>query len=92
MALVVALVGALTGVGGLFASWRTARASARKNDVEALRGIIDELQEYREDQARQIGRLEMEMRAWKRRFKRVCEQFGVDPDEAISGRLGGLPE
>jgi len=92
VALVVAIVGAVTGLGGLATSWRTSRASAKRDDVEALRGIIDELREHVEAQAKQIGRLEVEVRAWRRRFERVCQQFGVRPEEQITGGLGALPE
>jgi len=99
VAVIVALAGVVTGVGGLFASWRTSRASARKDEVDALRGIIEELRRHDDaqskemtKQARQLGRLAAEVRTWKRRFERVCERFGVNPNQMITGRLGPLPE
>ena len=99
VAVIVALAGVVTGVGGLFASWRTSRASARKDEVDALRGIIEELRRHDDaqakemnKQARQLGRLAAEVRNWKRRFERVCERFGVDPDLMITGKMGPLPE
>jgi len=82
----------VTGLGGLVSAWRTSRASARKDEVDALRGIIDELREHVEAQAKQIGWLEVEVRAWKRRFERVCARFGVRPEEQVTGGLGSLPE
>ena len=82
----------VTGLGGLVSAWRTSRASARRDEVDALRGIIDELREHVEAQAKQIARLEVEVRAWKRRFERVCVRFGLDPQEQITGALGALPE
>lgn len=39
----VAIIGAITGIIGLVSSWRTSKAAARKDEVEALRGIIAEL-------------------------------------------------
>jgi len=97
-AIIVALAGAVTGVGGLLVSLRTSRASARKDEVDVLRGIIEELRRHDEAQgkeiaaqAQQIGRLESEVSTWKRRFARVCQRFGLNPDDEITGRLVPLP-
>jgi len=99
VALIVAIVGVVTGLGGLVTAWRTARASARKDEVDVLRSIIEELRKHDEAQGKelvvqagQIARLEVEVRAWKRRFERVCRQFGVSPDAQITGGLGVLRE
>lgn len=42
---IIALLGALAGLLAILVSWRTARASAKKDEVDALRGIIAELRQ-----------------------------------------------
>jgi len=84
---IVALVGALTGVGGLLAAWRTSRSSAKKNDVDALRGIIDEQGEYIAAQGKRIEVLEGQVKTWQRRFMRLCAKYSISPDSEITGPL-----
>ena len=81
----VAAAGFLTGVGSLIVSWRTARASARKDEVQALREIIEALRE-------RIKELESQVETWQRRFTRMCVKYHLNPDEEITGPLGGLPD
>lgn len=85
VAAIVAIAGFLTGVGGLIVSWRTARASARKDEVQALREIIEALRE-------RIKELESQVETWQRRFTRMCIKYHLNPDEEITGPLGGLPD
>jgi len=80
---IVALLSAVVSVGSLYVAWHTSRASAKKNEVDALRGIIAELRT-------QVDKLQREVDAWQRRFIRVCKRAGLDPDEQITGPLGGL--
>jgi type VI protein secretion system component VasK len=82
---IIAVAGLVTGVGGLIVSWRTARASARKDEVQALREIIEALRE-------RIKELEAQVSAWQRRFTRLCIKYHLNPDEEITGPLGGLPD
>ena len=39
-----------------------------------------------------VNKLQVEVATWRRRFKRVCEKAGLDPDEQITGPLGKLGE
>jgi len=92
MAVVAAIIGVITGLGGLLVSWQTARSTSRKVEVEALSMALDSL---REDYARldkMVNKLQIEAAAWKRRFRRVCQLFGVDPDEQITRPMGDLPD
>ena len=60
----------------------TAVSSARKNEVEVLRGIIQELQEWREEAKARIQDLEREVAEWKRRYLQLCDwvrQKGLEP-------------
>ena len=82
---VVTLLTALVSVGSLYIAWRTSRASAKKDEVDALRGIITELE-------KQVKRLRVEVDAWQRRFVRVCQRAGLDPDEQITGPLAALED
>jgi len=82
---VVALLSALVSVGSLYVAYRTSRASAKKDEVDALRGIITELE-------KQVKRLRVEVDAWQRRFVRVCRRAGLDPDEQITGPLAALED
>ena len=77
------VVALLVSVGSLYVAWKSSRASAKKDEVDALRGIIDELES-------QVKRLQVKVEAWQRRFVRVCRRAGLDPDEQITGPLGGL--
>ena len=80
---IVGLLGTLIGLGSLYATWITSRASAKKDDVEALRGIIAELRH-------RMKEAEQEIQTWQRRFARVCDKMEVDPDDFITGPLAGL--
>jgi hypothetical protein len=80
---VIALLGVLISVGSLAIAFYTSRASAKKDEVDALRGIIAELRV-------QVNKLESEVRTWQRRFVRVCNRAGLDPDDNITGPLGDL--
>ena len=82
---ILGLLGALVSVGSLYVAWKTSRASAKKDDVDALRGIIAELE-------KQVKRLRVEVDAWQRRFVRVCQRAGLDPDGQITGPLGELED
>ena len=82
---ILGLLGALVSVGSLYVAWKTSRASAKKDDVDALRGIIAELE-------KQVQRLRVEVDAWQRRFVRVCQRAGLDPDGQITGPLGELED
>lgn len=79
------LLGVLVAIGSLYVAWHTSRASARKDEVDALRGIIAELRV-------QVDALEAEVKAWQRRFVRVCRRAGLEPEEQITGPLGELGE
>ena len=81
--MVVGLLGALVSLGSLGIAWHTSRASAKKDEVDALRGIIAELRE-------QVDDLQKEVDTWQRRFVRVCRRANLDPDEQITGPLGEL--
>lgn len=52
--LFVAILGGLIGLLGFLVSWRTARASAKKDELEVLRGIIAELRTERDEDQRVI--------------------------------------
>lgn len=82
---VTGLLGVIVAIGSLYVAWHTSRASARKDEVDALRGIIAELR-------LQVDGLEAEVARWQRRFVRVCRRAGLDPDEQITGPLGELGE
>jgi len=93
---VVAVIGALTGAGGLLAAWRTSRSSAKKNDVDALREIIEGQSKYIEEQDKRIEKqdsrievLEGQVKTWQRRFVRLCTKYGISPDSEITGPLKG---
>jgi len=66
----ISLIGILVALGSLAVSWHTARASAKKDELEVLRGVIAELRE--------------EVERWKRKYGDLCswvrEQFGIDPE------------
>lgn len=85
VAAIVAIAGFITGVGGLYVSWRTARASAKKDEVQALVEIIEALRG-------RIKELETQVSAWQRRFTRLCIKYHLNPDEEITGPLGDLPD
>lgn len=80
---IVGLLGILVSLGSLYIAWHTSRASAKKDEVDALRGIITELRA-------QVDELQKEVDAWQRRFIRVCRRAGLDPDEQITGPLSEL--
>ena len=98
---IIAIIGALTGAGGLLAAWRTSRSSAKKNDVEALREIIEGQSKYIEEQAKRIekqdsqiekqderiGVLEAQVKTWQRRFMRLCTKYNISPDSEITGPM-----
>ena len=91
---IVAIVGALTGAGGLLAAWRTSRSSAKKNDVDALREIIEGQSKYIkeqdgriEEQDGRIGILEAQVKTWQRRFMRLCTKYNISPDSEITGPM-----
>lgn len=73
---ITALVGAVSGVGGLIISYRSSMASARRNDVETLRIIIAELRA-------RVSELECEVGRWRTRYynlvKRV-RKLGIEED------------
>ena len=78
-----ALTGAITGIGGLLVALRTSRASARKDEVEVLRGIIAELR--------------AEVDTWKQKYEDLyakyddlCEwirSLGFDPESRTRTRI-----
>ena len=77
---VIPLLSVCVSVGSLCVAWQTSRSSAKRDEVDALRGIIAELRI-------QVDELEVEVNAWKRRFIRVCRRAGLEPDEQITGPL-----
>ena len=84
VAILGALVGAITGAGGLIVAWRTSRASAvqmqstaKREDVEVLRGIIAELREELRIEKAERQALQQkytEIRDW------VKSKFYYDPE------------
>lgn len=73
------VIAVLTGVGGLIVSIYAALSSARKNEVDILRGIIAELRQ-------EIKGLEKEIEAWKCRFERLVEWVnskGLNPPDFL---------
>jgi len=56
----LAIVGAIVGAIGALNSWRTARTSAKKTEVDNLRGIINTQSEHIASQDTRIDRLEAE--------------------------------
>jgi len=80
---VIGIAGVAISVGSLYIAYHTSRASAKKDEVDALRGIIAELRT-------QVDRLEVEVKAWQRRFVRACIKGGLEPEEYITGPLGRL--
>jgi len=97
----LAIIGALIGAIGAVNSWRTARTSARKDEVDALRGIIETQSEHIAAQDGRIERLEAERDEYRARlteiearYKDLCEwvrQLGYDPiaRKKITGPLSG---
>ena len=97
----LAIIGALIGAIGAVNSWRTARTSARKDEVDALRGIIETQSEHIASQDQRIDRLEAERDDYAHRlseieaqYKDLCawvRQLGYDPIERkkITGPLSG---
>ena len=98
---VLAIAGAIVGTIGAIASWRTARTSAKKDEVDALRGIIDTQSVHVTGQDERIERLEAERDELRLRlteieaqYKDLCEwvrQLGYDPiaRKPITQPLGG---
>ena len=91
VATIVTLLGALCGIGGLYVSWRTSKASAKKDEVEALRGIIAELREYAECLEAKVDALEAEVMRWKKKYNAlrqwVIARTGLDPEDQPTGQL-----
>ena len=56
----LAIAGAIVGAIGALNSWRTARTSAKKDEVDVLRGIIETQSEHIAAQDERIDRLEAE--------------------------------
>jgi len=91
VAIVAAIIGVITGLGGLLVSWQTARSTSRKAEVEALSMALDSLREDYTRLDKMVNKLQIEVAAWKRRFRRVCELAGIDPDNQITRPLGRRP-
>ena len=87
---VAAIVGAITGLGALGVSVLTARSTVRKTEVEAVSLALRNLREDYERLDEMVEKLRIEVRAWKRRFERVCKQAGLDPDQFITHPMGTL--
>lgn len=91
---IVAWVGVITGLGGLIIAWRTSRASARKDEVEALRGIIRELRaEVERWKAKHQDLLDRyrdlleRYRTLEQRYQQICtwvrDKLGFDPEAVV---------
>ena len=97
----LAIVGALVGAIGAINSFRIARITAKKTEVDNLRGIIDTQREHIAGQDARIDRLEAErdelrsrLTEIEARYKDLCEwvrQLGYDPiaRKKITGPLSG---
>ena len=97
----LAIIGAVIAAISAFTSWRTARTSARKDEVDALRGIIETQSGHVTGQDERIERLEAERDEYRARlteieaqYKDLCEwvrQLGYDPiaRKPITQPLGG---
>ena len=97
LAIVTALVAAISALN----SWRNTRTTAKKSDVDNLRGIIETQSEHIAAQDTRIDRLEAErdelrsrLTEIEARYKDLCEwvrQLGYDPiaRKKITGPLSG---
>lgn len=90
VAAIAAIVGAITGLGTLAISMLTARSTARKTEVEAVSVALSSLRDDYERLDRMVNELQVEVAAWKRRFDRVCQQAGFDPDKFITRPMGNM--
>jgi len=88
--LALAIGGFITGVMSLRSSLRTARASARKDDVDALRGIIAELRiELDEEKAERMRFAEDNRELWRGALTLLgqMEQSGIEPEWKPTKRI-----
>lgn len=86
--IVLAIVAALGGLGGL-AAWRNSRTAARKADVEALATTVDKLQEENERLRRRIEELETENGRLRQRIEELeKENRGLQYQRGLQGGMG----
>lgn len=87
LAVFLALFSACTGLATVLVSIYRSRHEVHKSDVEALTLALDGLREDYERLDLIVKMLRAEVAAWKRRFRRVCDMTGLDPDEQITQPL-----
>ena len=80
---IAAIVGFITGIGGLIVAWRTSRASAKKDEVDALCAIIETLRDEVDRWQGMYNELAEKYEQLERMHDALCQfvrKLGYDPD------------
>jgi chromosome segregation ATPase len=86
-ATITALVGVLTGIGGLVISFRTARSTVRKSEIEALDLTVSRLQEENRRLCDRVDDLEGDNKALRKELDEVKKE-----NASLRKRVGELEE
>jgi len=79
---IAGLLGGIAGIIGVYVAIRNSQVSAKKGEVEILRGIIKELNDWRDGAQKRIASLEAEVAKWKAYALLLCDQMraqGMEP-------------